>query len=152
MATNTEQGEVLSPALLQQWQQIGAKIVRLAEEFPEQHYDFRPIAEVRTFADVLRHVAFWNRYVADLASGKDADSSTNVFLSVLFFSFSLVLRVFQQSFHEATAALRKDQNDLSRETAETVLTFIGHSSEHYGQLTVYCRLNGIVPPESRSES
>jgi uncharacterized damage-inducible protein DinB len=34
--------------------------------------------------------------------------------------------------------------------AEMLVTFIEHNSEHYGQLVVYARLNGIVPPASRA--
>ena len=36
--------------LLRQWTEIGEKVVRLAEEFPEDKYEFRPVPGVRTFA------------------------------------------------------------------------------------------------------
>src|SRR5262245_10909765 len=50
--------------LLNKWTEIGDKVVKMAEEFPENKYEFRATKEVRTFADVLRHVAFWNQFVA----------------------------------------------------------------------------------------
>jgi hypothetical protein len=33
-----------------------------------------------------------------------------------------------------------------------VLSYLGHASEHYGQLVIYYRLNGLVPPASRPEA
>ena len=38
---------------------------------------------------------------------------------------------------------------LSPEAAELLVSFIEHNCEHYGQLVVYARLSGIVPPASR---
>ena len=58
--------------LLKQWTDIGEKVVKMAEEFPEDKYEFRPVAGVRTFGDNLRHVAFWNGYVAKSARGEKA--------------------------------------------------------------------------------
>jgi hypothetical protein len=56
--------------LLANWNEIGEKVVKLAEEFPEGKYDYKPVDGVRTFADVLRYVAFWNEYVAKAARGE----------------------------------------------------------------------------------
>ena len=54
--------------LLVHWNDIGGKVVKLAEEFPEDKYNFKPVDDVRTFADQLRHVAFWNNYLARTAA------------------------------------------------------------------------------------
>ena len=57
--------------LLVHWNDIGGKVVKLAEEFPEDKYNFKPVDGVRTFADQLRHVAFWNIYLdQDRSRGK----------------------------------------------------------------------------------
>ena len=44
----------LRDVLLAQWSDIGEKVVKLAEEFPEDKYDYRPTPQVRTFADQRR--------------------------------------------------------------------------------------------------
>lgn len=49
--------------LVTRWSEVGDKMVKLAEEFPEDRDDAHPVADIRSFADQLRHVAFWNRYV-----------------------------------------------------------------------------------------
>jgi hypothetical protein len=150
MTAKTEPKETLAPALILQWEQIGNKVVRLAEEFPENKYDFKPSDDVRTFADVLRHVAFWNHHTAQSARGEEADGSLNELPAKKYSSKAQIIAVLRRSLNEATTALKEREEELSRETAEMVLAFIGHSSEHYGQLVVYYRLNGIVPPESRA--
>jgi len=48
----------MNDLLLNRWTQIGDKMTKLAEEFPEDRYDARPAADVRSFAEQLRHVAF----------------------------------------------------------------------------------------------
>jgi len=46
--------------------------------------------------------------------------------------------------------VQKNGFDLSAESAELLVTFIEHNCEHYGQLVVHARLNGIVPPASHT--
>jgi uncharacterized damage-inducible protein DinB len=38
---------------------------------------------------------------------------------------------------------------MNIDTTELMISFIEHNCEHYGQLVVYARLQGIVPPASR---
>ena len=64
-----QQGAV-SAKLIGRWEQVGQKLAALAEEIPESKFDYRPAHDVRTSAEVLRHVAFWSHYVADAAREK----------------------------------------------------------------------------------
>src|SRR5208282_6550749 len=61
-----------SQALLQSWNDIGRKLIAMAEDFPEDKYDFRPAAAQRTFAEQLLHVAGSNDLFSDISSGKRA--------------------------------------------------------------------------------
>ena len=65
----------LRDVLLEQWTDIGQKVIKMAEEFPAEKYDFRPTPEVRTFADQMRHVAFWNGWVQKTARGEKPTAS-----------------------------------------------------------------------------
>jgi hypothetical protein len=49
------------------------------------------------------------------------------------------------------AQLKAGDANVPLTAARTWLSFISHSSEHYGQLVVYYRLNGLVPPASRPQ-
>lgn len=60
-----------------------------------------------------------------------------------------MIEALRKSFEGLTAALRECIFDAQR--VRTILAFIEHNCEHYGQLVVYSRLAGIVPPASRGE-
>ena len=115
--------------LLKHWTEIGEKVVKMAEEFPEEKYEYRPVPGVRTFADNLRHVAFWKAEYATKAA---------------------IVKALKSSLDEATALLKNGPAAPSAKLTDLWTAFIEHSGEHYGQLVVYFRLNGIVPPASRT--
>src|SRR5256885_13242873 len=61
------------PALkvvLDSWNEIGRKIIAMAEDFPEDKYDFKPTPAQRSFAEQLLHVAGSNDYFTDVAAGE----------------------------------------------------------------------------------
>lgn len=149
MATKPTQQESASSKLISRWEQLGQKLASLAEEVPENKFEYKPVDEVRTFADVLRHLAFWNRYVADSARGKKGDDTATELPKSEFSSKAQVLDALKHSTADASAALKRHTSGVAPEMAETLVAFIEHNCEHYGQLVVYARLNGIVPPASR---
>ena len=137
--------------LLRQWSDIGEKVVKLAEEFPEDKYEFRPVAGVRTFADNLRHVAFWNGYVARSARGEKADTKANELPKAEYATKAKIVAALKSSLAEATAQLKNGAVTPSAKLLDLWVSFTEHSGEHYGQMVVYYRLNGIVPPASRGQ-
>src|ERR1700681_185508 len=60
-----------SPAqvVLSQWNEIGRKLVAMAEDFPEDKYDFKPTPAQRTFAEQMLHVSASMYYFTDPAQG-----------------------------------------------------------------------------------
>jgi uncharacterized damage-inducible protein DinB len=149
MASNAVQHDTTSTKLINRWEQVCRKLVALGEEFPDNKFNYTPAENTRTIADVLRHVAYWNDYVAETARGRKGDDSANELPKDKFATKSQILSELNRSAAQATEALKKNASGLSPELAETVVTFIEHNCEHYGQLVVYARLNGIVPPASR---
>lgn len=149
MATKVVQQGIVSAKLVDRWEQACQKLVALAEAVPENKFEYRPVDDVRTFADVLRHVAFWNRYVADSARGIKGDDTANELPKDEFPTKARSVEALKRSALDATEALKGNSSGLSPEMTEMLVTFIEHNSEHYGQLVVYARLNGIIPPASR---
>jgi hypothetical protein len=137
--------------LLKQWTEIGEKFVKLAEEFPDDKYDFRPAASVRTFGDQVRHVAFWNGYVAKTARGEKADGTLNELPKAEYPTKAAVVKALKSSFAEASAQLKQGPEMPTTKLTDLWVSFTEHTGEHYGQLVVYYRLNGIVPPASRGQ-
>ena len=136
--------------LITRWSEIGDKIVKLAEEFPESKYDARPVAEVRSFADQLRHVAFWNRYVQKTLRREEADGQANELPRATYPTKTKVVKALRTSFDEVAKEFGAMNGKSSNSDADTMVSFIEHSGEHYGQLVMYARLNGVVPPASQA--
>jgi uncharacterized damage-inducible protein DinB len=148
-----------SKVLLDSWNDIGRKLIAMADDMPEDKYDFKPTPAQRTFAEQLLHAAGANYFFIDAAKGlkapegepKRADYKTK----------AAVADYVRKSFDDG-AALIKSKGDaglsdvfidpFSHQQARVgdfAWAFIEHSGEHYGQLVVYYRLEGLVPPESR---
>jgi uncharacterized damage-inducible protein DinB len=148
MPANAAARDNISFKLIERWDSVCQKLGVLADELPASLFDYKPAQDVRTIAEVLRHVAFWNQYVADRARGKKADDSSNELPKEKFATKAQILAALNRSANEASEALKKGSSEAS-ELIALVVPFIEHNCEHYGQLAVYGRLNGIVPPASR---
>ena len=133
--------------LAARWAEMGDKVVALAAEFPAERYEFRPAAGARTFAEQLRHVAFWNAYTGQMLRGEPADGEANELPRDTYPTKAEIVPVLRETFDAVKSELARGTPDAAQ--AETVIGFIEHGGEHYGQLAVYYRLNGLVPPASR---
>ena len=142
--------EHLVTLLAERWELTSRKIAELAESIPEEKFEMAPVAGLRTCGAVLRHVAFWNRYVADSLDGKSANDEANELPAAAYPTKRSVLEEVRRSSEDVASALRNHRGALSLKTAELMITFVEHTSEHYGQLAVYGRLMGVVPPASRT--
>ncbi len=150
-----------SPAdeALAAWNDIGRKLIAMAEDFPEDKYDFKPKPEVRTFAEQLLHVAGANYFFTDTVKGqkpgqedlpRDKYKTKADVVAAVKKSFADGAAVIQGKGDAGMAGIVKHPfgnwmthvSTLARDLAD-------HASEHYGQLVVYYRINGLVPPESR---
>jgi uncharacterized damage-inducible protein DinB len=141
----------MTALLIGRWEQASRKVAELAATIPAREFDSRPPrAGVRSFGEVLRHVAFWNQYVADAFDGKKADDAGNELPRAAYSTKASILEALKRSSGDAASALREHRASLDSKATELIMTFVEHTLEHYGQLVVYTRLMGIVPPASRS--
>jgi uncharacterized damage-inducible protein DinB len=147
-------------AVLEQWNDIGRKLIAMAEDFPEDKYDFKPAPSVRSFAERLIHAAHANQFFINVVLGQkppaEEDPKRDQFKTK-----ADVVTFVKKSFSEGAAAIKakgdKGLSDLVVDPFSNEQTrvhdfaygFIEHSGEIYGQLTVYYRVAGLVPPESR---
>jgi hypothetical protein len=149
MTVKAEQGSALTTLLADRWEQVSRKIESLADILPEDGIEHAPVNGIRTYGAVLRHVAFWNQYVADCLNGKTADDTSNELPLAQYSTKASALAVLQRSSAAVGVALRGRKTSVDPKTVELMVTFLEHTSEHYGQLVVYSRLMGIVPVTSR---
>jgi len=149
-----------SEAVLQQWNEIGRKLIAMAEDFPEDKYDFKPTPAVRSFAERLIHAAAANYFFTNPALGQKPPAEEDPKRSE-FKSKADVVNFVKKSFADGAAAIKakgdKGMSDLvvdpfsneQTRISDFAYGFVEHSGEIYGQLTVYYRVAGLVPPESR---
>jgi uncharacterized damage-inducible protein DinB len=149
-----------SQAVLDQWNDIGRKLIAMAEDFPEDKYDFKPTPAQRSFAEQLLHAAGANYFFINPATGKAMPKEEDPKRADYKTKADVVAFV-KKSFADGAAAIKakgdKGLSDLvldpfahqQARISDFAYGFIEHSGEHYGQLVVYYRLSGLVPPESR---
>src|SRR5580704_14764130 len=58
-----------SKVLLDSWNDVGRKLIAMAEDFPEDKYDFKPNPAQRSFAEQLLHAAGGNYFFINPAKG-----------------------------------------------------------------------------------
>src|SRR5215510_6631335 len=63
--------------VLDSWNEIGRKLTAMAEDFPEDKYDFKPTKEQRTFAEQLLHAAGANYFFINIAKGEKPPTEEN---------------------------------------------------------------------------
>jgi uncharacterized damage-inducible protein DinB len=130
-------------------------IVAAAEAMPEEHYAFKPTPEVRSFGELLGHIANSN-YIFCAAPKKTANPNKADIEKTVTAKVALVAAVkesfaFCDSAYEvADAGLTEMVKSGQREVgAGYPLAFnVAHDFEHYGNIVTYMRLKGLVPPSS----
>jgi hypothetical protein len=145
--------------VLDSWNEIGGKLIAMAEDFPEDKYDFKPTPAQRSFAEQLLHAAGASYFLTNSVMGQKVSAGEDPKRDQYKTKADIVAFV-KKSVTDGAAAIRsKGKKGLTTEVVyyphqkarvlDIAYGLIEHSGEHYGQLVVYYRLAGLVPPESR---
>src|SRR4030081_3700185 len=149
-----------SQAVLESWNDIGRKLIAMAEDFPEDKYDFKPTPAQRSFAEQLLHAANANYFFTNLVRGEKPPAEEDP-KREQYKTKADVAAFVTKAFADGAAAIKakgdKGMTDIIVDPfahqqvriSDAAYGFIEHSGEHYGQLVSYYRLSGLVPPESR---
>ena len=139
---------------------IRRNLIDAADAMPAADYAFKPTPEVRSFAELIAHVAFANYFICSMAKGDPMPAPQN----------------FERTIKDKTGGVKalgesltycdgiyKDTTDANanqqvkvfgpggsgQSTRALVLVFnTTHNNEHYGNVVLYLRLKGIVPPST----
>ena len=162
--TAQEPNQPMAGAVGQWFTMVGQSFVSLADAMPADKYGFKPangaFMDARSFGEQVKHVACANYAFFDeiekkepppgCAGGGPSPARTKVEL----------VTYLRDSFEYAQSVLRQmtpanafdpaggPYGGKSTRLGITTLA-LWHASDHYGQLVVYLRMNGIVPPASR---
>lgn len=152
-----------SEETLAAWNAIGNKLVAMSLDFPEDKYDFKVQKDERTFAQNLLHAAALDfvliRKISGSNLGPDFGEGDNPSRD-LFKTKADVVKFVQEAVADGAKVIQQQGDTGLDKTTKffgnrlahnsSIWMFaIEHSAEHYGQLVVYYRANGMVPPDSR---
>jgi hypothetical protein len=150
-----------SQIVLAQWNEIGRKLIAMAEDFPETKYDFKPTPEMRSFAEQLLHAAGSMEYFTAPVQGKPPAKESENPPRATYKTKADVVALVKKEVEDGAAAIKAKgdkgmadwitdpDSKQQMHVSDLAYGLIEHSGEHYGQLAVYYRLSGLVPPESR---
>jgi uncharacterized damage-inducible protein DinB len=127
---------------------------------PEENYAFKPTDSVRTFGQILAHVAGASYEFCSAAKGEKSPFSEDHFEKAAT-TKAAVVKAVQDSIAYCDAAYTSLTDASAAESISmpfgmgksprirTLLMNVGHLQEHYGNLVTYFRIKGMVPPSSR---
>ena len=151
-------GQTAQKELTNDWKESAKQLIAMAEAMPAEKYGFKPTPEVRSFGEQVKHVAGGILLLINSAQGKHDLAIEQTYAKRQ--TKDEIMAGLREAFDQGQAAINKLTEKSRAEIIDS--PFVGkmsranifnhtlmHNGEHYGQMVVYLRLNGIVPPASR---
>ena len=144
------------------WASGKQNLTRSAELMPEADYAFRPVATVRTFGQILAHVAGANYVFCAAAKGEKTPHAEDAFEKTAT-TRAQIIKALADSMAYCDAAYTALDDRRAAETIDMpfgmgkgaralpLMMNSGHVQEHYGNLVTYFRIKGMVPPSSQGQ-
>lgn len=143
----------LSSELKQMYTGVKNNHLKMAEKMPEEHYGFKPTADIRTFGQLVAHVADSQARTCSAVNGEPknlnaaAKTTKADLVAALKESFALCDKAID-ALTDAKAGEMISMGQRQSSKLGALARTVSHSNEEYGYMAVYLRLKGIVPPSS----
>jgi uncharacterized damage-inducible protein DinB len=142
--------------LMKDWASQKDTIVKIAGAMPEDKFGFKPTPAQRSYGEQVLHIAQVNVMLLGALGGKTPAPMINMKATTK----ADIVKAAGDSFDYGTAVVKEFDNKTIQDTvqapfmgpstrARIVFFLIAHSQDIYGQMAVYLRLNGVVPPASQ---
>jgi uncharacterized damage-inducible protein DinB len=136
------------------WETTRTLVLGLVEAMPEDKWDFKPTPTVRSFREVVVHLVaenylFFGR-VAGESLGNPAQNlkTREELLKALRESYAYGEKVWAGVTEEKALEMVEGRGGQKVQRWSAILAAIHDNMNHYGNLVVYLRMNGLVPPRS----
>ena len=144
----------MSKETRQLYGQIKEWILKSAQKMPESNYSFKPTPEVRSFGQILGHLADDQYYFCSAGKGEKKDSdvektvtSKAALIDALKAAFAYCDPLYDSLTDSSGSMVMKFGR--GERSMSGILNFnVAHDFEHYGNLITYLRIKGLVPPSS----
>jgi hypothetical protein len=128
-------------------------LVGMADKMPDEDYGFKPTADIRTFGQLIGHVADVQAAACSVAGGVQkrvgggSKTSKADLVAALKASFDICDAAWD-AMNDTTANEAVSFGPIKGSKLAVLEFNTVHSDEEYGYMSVYMRLKGIVPPSS----
>jgi uncharacterized damage-inducible protein DinB len=136
---------------------VSGAVIAAAQKMPEENYSFKPTPDVRSFGQIVGHVADANYNFCSQTLG-EANPSTGIektktskadLVAALKDAVAYCNKTFDGMTDAKGSQMTKFRNfDMAKLTLLSLNT--AHTDEHYGNMVTYLRIKGIVPPTSEN--
>jgi uncharacterized damage-inducible protein DinB len=136
------------------WDSTRSLVVRLIEAMPEDKWDFKPTPAVRSFREIVAHLIGENYLFFGRVAGENpANPAQNLktrdeLLKALHESYAYGAKVWGDLTEAKALEMIEGRSGQKVQRWSPILIAIQDNMNHYGNLVVYLRLNGVVPPRS----
>jgi uncharacterized damage-inducible protein DinB len=146
----------LRSELLKDWTELKPVMMAIAAAMPEEKFTYKSTPAQRDYGQQIMHVASGNVMYLRFFGGKatapafnrNATSKAEI-LQALAASFDFGEALLKEQSDESMLQIIQTNQFLGPSSKARVIYFLlGHTWDIYGQMAVYLRLNGIVPPRS----
>ena len=148
----------VSQAIREGWNGAKQNVAGSAKTMPDDKYGFKPVPTVRSFGEILAHIAGANYIFCAAARGEKSPHAEDAFEKTAKTRAEIV-KALDDSFKYCDVAYSADDQKLGEmiaapfgggqsPRAAALMGNTGHLQEHYGNLVTYLRINGLVPPSS----
>jgi uncharacterized damage-inducible protein DinB len=127
-------------ALRRGFDEVVGYVTRAAEMVPADKYSYRPGASVRTFGELIGHIADAHNYYCARAGGRNVQWADPVEKGST--DKATLVQKLKQSVDGCNSAYGASG------LAQPLVNNIGHTNLHYGNIITYMRMMGMVPPSS----
>jgi uncharacterized damage-inducible protein DinB len=126
-------------ALRMSFDEVSGWVTKAAELVPADKYTYRPAQTVRTFGQLIAHVADAHNYYCARAAGRNVQWSDAIEKGST--DKATLAQKLKQSIDACNAVYGRSQ-------AGPLFVNVGHTNLHYGNIITYVRMLGLVPPSS----
>ena len=139
------------------WTMVIGYVTAAAEQVPDSSYAYRPVPTVRTFGQLVAHIAgsqdmFCAQALGEKANDSDAIEKTTTGKAALVAALKASIAHCQKAYAMTDAdAMKRTVKVFTGERSAlwALLYSTAHDYEHYGNIATYMRMLGMVPPSSQ---
>jgi uncharacterized damage-inducible protein DinB len=138
------------------WNSVKRYVAASAEKMPAENYSFKPTPEVRSFGELIGHLANEHYLLCSPLKGESNPMAKTDFEKTTAKADLVKAINDSNAYCDAAYAAMKDDPKTVTSFSETrrdtpfrvMLLNVTHDNEHYGNIITYLRMKGIVPPSS----